>query len=67
MKTKIYIQGMSCRHCQMRVEKALSAIPGIEKFQVNLETGEAEITGMVDLEHMVQEINKTGYQASLTK
>jgi copper chaperone len=67
MKTKIYIQGMSCQHCKMRVEKTLASIPGIESFQVNLETGEAEISGKVDLEVVLREINQTGYRASLTK
>lgn len=30
MKKEIEINGMTCGHCQMRVEKALNAIPGVE-------------------------------------
>lgn len=64
---KIYIQGMNCQHCKMRVEKALTALPGIETFQVSLESGEAEVTGQVDLDALLQTINATGYRASLNK
>lgn len=66
-KTKIYIQGMNCQHCKMRVEKALAAVPGMESFQVSLESGEAEVTGQVDLDAVLIAINATGYRARLNK
>lgn len=42
MKT-IYIDGMQCNHCKMTVEKALGAINGIKKVEVNLENKNAII------------------------
>lgn len=41
---KIYkIDGMSCQGCRAHVEKALSAVNGVEKVIVDLEKGTAEI------------------------
>lgn len=31
------VEGMSCGHCKMAVEKAVSALNGISKVEVNLE------------------------------
>lgn len=33
---KVKIEGMSCAGCSGRVEKAMKAIPGIEKVKVDL-------------------------------
>ena len=60
---KIKINGMSCNHCKMAVEKALAQVKGIESFAVNLEKGEAIIAGDPDPNIVVSEINKLGYQA----
>lgn len=43
MEKKIKIEGMSCAHCSMRVEKALNAIDGISA-SVNLEENAATLT-----------------------
>lgn len=44
MNTKtIVIEGMQCNHCKMMVEKALGAIEGVEKVEVNLENKTATI------------------------
>ncbi len=32
----IKVEGMSCGHCEMRVKKAIEAIEGIRKVEVNL-------------------------------
>jgi copper chaperone len=63
-KMKIKIDGMSCNHCKMAVEKVLSRFQGIDSFSVNLEKGEATIIGNPDLEIVVNEINKLGYRAA---
>ncbi|QSX05161.1 heavy metal translocating P-type ATPase [Sedimentibacter sp. zth1] len=44
MEKIILVGGMSCGHCSSRVEKALSAVDGVEKVSVNLETKEAKVT-----------------------
>ncbi len=43
-KANLKIQGMTCNHCVMRVEKALKAIPGVQDAQVDLQKAEAEVT-----------------------
>lgn len=40
----VYIDGMSCNHCKMSVEKALYGIDGITNVEVNLEEKNATIT-----------------------
>ncbi len=37
--TNIYVKGMHCRSCELRIEDALAAIPGIQKVLVNHVTG----------------------------
>ena len=52
MKTMI-INGMACNHCKMSVEKALSAVEGVEKAEVNLDKKEAKITLNKDVDNNV--------------
>ena len=43
MKKVVEIKGMSCEHCQNRVEKALNALPGITA-EVSFKKGQAVLT-----------------------
>jgi copper chaperone len=40
----IKIEGMTCNHCVMRVEKALKALPGVMDVRVDLQKGAAVVT-----------------------
>lgn len=40
---KLYIEGMTCEHCKMRVEKALKSVKGVKNASVDLENGTAEV------------------------
>ncbi|MCU0645587.1 MAG: heavy-metal-associated domain-containing protein [bacterium] len=64
---KIKIDGMSCNHCKMAVEKSLAKINGVQSFTVDLEKGEATVTGSPDPKEVIDAINKSGYQAMLIK
>lgn len=33
---KIYVEGMSCMHCVMRIKNALNEVSGIKKVEVDL-------------------------------
>lgn len=44
MTTQIQIEGMNCAHCVASVEKALSALPGVEAVQVSLEEQSARLS-----------------------
>ena len=35
-KTTLKVQGMTCNHCVMRVQKAIKAVPGVPDAQVDL-------------------------------
>ena len=50
MAKTILIEGMQCNHCKMSVEKALSAIDGITKVEVNLENKSATIEFTKEIE-----------------
>ncbi|MDN5363623.1 MAG: copper chaperone [Eubacteriales bacterium] len=58
------VEGMSCQHCKMSVEKALQKLPGVEKADVNLATGEVLVIyreGAVTREDMKKAIEAAGY------
>ncbi|AKI97324.1 heavy-metal-associated domain-containing protein [Kosmotoga pacifica] len=61
---KLFIKGMTCNHCKMRVEKALSEVEGVESVEVNLNEGFAVIETSKDIpEELLKEvIEDTGYE-----
>ncbi len=61
---KFSVGGMSCAACSARVEKAVSALPGVEKCSVNLLTGSMNVEGTADSEMITVAVVKAGYSAS---
>ena len=63
MKKIIKIEGMSCGHCQARVEKALNAIDGVEA-KVDLKKKAAIVNLKSDVSDDVfkNAINEAGYE-----
>ncbi len=57
------IGGMSCAACAGRVERALMAVPGVERAAVNLATEQAHIAASTDLDALVAAVQKAGYDA----
>jgi copper chaperone len=60
------IQGMTCNHCVMRVQKALAEVPGVRKAVVTLEPGEAKIDyddSASTADAMAAAVVKAGYGA----
>ena len=47
MEMRIRVNGMSCSHCQARVEKGLSELDGVTSVRVDLPTGTATVVGDV--------------------
>lgn len=60
----IYIDGMSCNHCKMSVEKVLSSIDGIVKVDVSLENKKAvvEINSKVEDNVIIEAIDEAGFK-----
>ena len=68
MQEKYNVTGMSCAACSSRVEKAVSALPGMKECSVNLlknsmvvQYDEKTLTGT----DIIQAVEKAGYGASL--
>jgi len=58
------ITGMSCAACQARVEKAVSAVPGVESCAVSLLTNSMGVEGDAPQEAIVRAVENAGYGAS---
>ena len=62
MERVLKIEGMSCAHCQKRVEDALNRLEGVE-VEVDLEAGLARVKGdHLDLEAMKKAVEDAGYE-----
>ncbi len=63
MKKTVFIEGMSCNHCKMRVENTLKEMEGIKAAAVNLESklAEVELTSEVSNEDIIQAIDDIGF------
>lgn len=56
------IEGMSCGHCKMAVEKALQAVPGVVSASVNLEKKEALVEGNADRDALAKAVENAGFE-----
>jgi len=67
MKKTLKIEGMTCKHCVMHVEKALRDIPGVQSVKVDLALGSAvvEFTAPIANQVFQEAVEEAGY--SLTK
>lgn len=59
--TTLKIEGMTCSHCQMSVEKALRAVPEVASAMVDLEKKVATITGSASRDALVKAVEEAGY------
>ncbi len=59
------VTGMSCAACSARVEKAVSAVAGVESCAVNLLTASMNVEGTATQEAVISAVEKAGYGASL--
>lgn len=66
-KVTLAIQGMSCNHCVMRVQKALAEVPGVQQATVTLDPGQARIDydeNTATAEAMAAAVKQAGYAAT---
>lgn len=65
---KLRITGMTCGHCQAKVEKALKAVSGVYGAVVDLPDGEAEVDfddDAVTTDTLLNAVARAGYGAKL--
>ncbi|MFN3604775.1 MAG: heavy-metal-associated domain-containing protein [Leptonema sp. (in: bacteria)] len=64
MKVVIGVDGMTCRHCEMSVEKAIMNLKGVEKVSANHKEKKVEIeyrNPNLTLEDFYNTVEETGY------
>ncbi len=57
------VTGMSCAACSSRVEKAVSAVPGVTSCSVSLLTGSMGVEGTASADAIVAAVRDAGYGA----
>src|SRR5690625_7836087 len=60
---ELAVEDMTCASCTGRVERALQAVPGVTRASVNLATGRASASGLVDADELVAAVIAAGYAA----
>jgi len=65
---KLRVTGMTCGHCQAKVEQALKGTAGVYSAIVDLQLGEAEVDFEDDTattKHLIAAVEHAGYGAKL--
>jgi len=65
---KLRVSGMTCGHCQAKVEKALKGVVGVYSAVIDLPDGQAEVDfddDSVTTQQLVAAIAKAGYGAKV--
>jgi len=65
---KLRVTGMTCGHCQAKVEKALRAVIGVYSAVIDLPDGEAEVDfddDSVTTDQLVAAVAQAGYGAKV--
>lgn len=65
---KLRVTGMTCGHCQAKVEQALKGVSGVYSAVVDLQDGEAEVDfndDAVTTTQLVAAVERAGYSARL--
>jgi copper chaperone len=60
--TVLTIEGMTCMHCKMRVEKALKGVPGVTGAQVDLAKQQAVVAGSAEQTVMAKAVAEAGFK-----
>ena len=59
------VEGMSCNHCKMAIEKALRGLPGVSECSVDLAKKTVRVTfdaGVSSLSKLKDAISNAGYE-----
>ncbi len=65
---KLRVTGMTCGHCQAKVEQALRGVAGVFTAVVDLPDGEAEVDFDDDattVDQLIHAVERAGYGAKL--
>ncbi len=62
---QLKVKGMACEACRLKVDKALEAVPGVEKAEVDLQAGTATVhydPEKTDLDALARAVDKLGFR-----
>ena len=65
---KLRVSGMTCGHCQAKVEKAVKGVVGVYSAVIDLPDGQAEVDfddDSVTTQQLVAAVAKAGYGAKV--
>jgi len=62
--TILKIEGMTCMHCKMSVEKALKGVPGVTDVQVDLAKKQAMVAGSAEHAVMAKAVADAGFKVA---
>ena len=62
MEITIRVEGMMCKHCKARVEKACKTVPGTIEAVVDLAEKNVTVTGTADVSALKKAISDVGFQ-----
>lgn len=65
---KLWVTGMSCGHCQVKVQQALKGVSGVYSVVVDLKDGEAEVDfddDTLTVAALIAAVEQSGYGAKL--
>lgn len=58
------VYGMTCDHCVLSVTEEVSEVPGVERVQVDLESGRLTVAGTgFDEDQIKAAVSEAGYEA----
>lgn len=63
-ETVLRIEGMTCGHCKMAVEKALKTVPGVTDVKVDLEAKQAVVSGSAESPAMEEAVARAGFKVA---
>ena len=63
-ETVLKIEGMTCMHCKMSVEKALKGVFGVTRAEVDLANKQAVVAGSADQAAMAKAVGKAGFRVA---
>ncbi|MCW5625885.1 MAG: copper-translocating P-type ATPase [Burkholderiales bacterium] len=69
-EVRLAVEGMTCASCAGRVERALRAVPGVERAEVNLATEIATVavvTGSASAQRLIEAVNAAGFGGAIDR
>lgn len=66
-KKTLNVEGMTCGHCKASVEGALKKLDGVSEAEVNLDSGQVDVTfdeSKVTVEAMKEAVEEQGYDVA---